>query len=292
MQNSLGVLLSVCTLLLWGVGDFYIQRSTRLVGIWKSLFFISLFGMVLELPFVWRDIQALFLTPQALLLLIILGTTVFLAALLDFEALKRGKIAVVEPVFGLGIPFTVFLATFSGHDILSASQFFLITIIFVGILLSVMVKGSFHYDRIIWEKGVFIAILGTLAMSLTNFLTGIGSQLISPLMTIWFINFFLTVTTLVYLFAKGEWRSLPRDLEKHTKVILEESLFDNIAWLSYAFAMTIIPISIVTSISEGYIVLTVLLGVSVNKETLNRHQILGTILAVLGVVFLALTVTS
>ncbi|MDD5050153.1 MAG: EamA family transporter [Candidatus Pacebacteria bacterium] len=292
MQNSLGVLLSVSTLLLWSVGDFYIQKSTRLVGIWKSLFFISFFGMVLELPFVWVEVQKIFLSPQSLILLVVLGLSIFLAALLDFEALKRGKIAVVEPVFGLGIPFTVFLAVVSGHDILSLTQSLLIGAIFIGIILSVVVKGSFRYDRIIWEKGVFIAILGTLAMALTNFLTGIGSQLISPLMTIWFINFFLTITTFVYLFAKGEWRSLPNDLRRHSKVILEESLFDNIAWLSYAFAMTLIPISISTSIAESYIVMAVLLGVSVNKETLNRHQVLGVILAVLGVISLSLTVTG
>ncbi|MDD5068561.1 MAG: EamA family transporter, partial [Candidatus Pacebacteria bacterium] len=131
-----------------------------------------------------------------------------------------------------------------------------------------------------------------LAMALTNFLTGVGSQLISPLMTIWFINFFLTIATFVYLFAKGEWRSLPNDMRRHSKVILEESLFDNIAWLAYAFAMTLIPISIATSIAESYIVMAVLLGVSVNKETLNRHQVLGVILAVLGVISLSLTVTG
>ncbi|MDD5068685.1 MAG: EamA family transporter, partial [Candidatus Pacebacteria bacterium] len=161
MQNSLGVLLSVSTLLLWSVGDFYIQKSTRIVGIWKSLFFISFFGMVLELPFVWVEVQKIFLSPQSLILLVILGASVFLAALLDFEALKRGKIAVVEPVFGLGIPFTVFLAVISGHDILSLTQSLLIGAIFIGIILSVMVRGSFRYNRIIWEKGVFIAILGT-----------------------------------------------------------------------------------------------------------------------------------
>lgn len=248
--------------------------------------------MVLELPFVWINAQSLFLNPKALLLLVILGSAVFLAALLDFEALKRGKIAVVEPVFGLGIPFTVFLAIFSGHDLLTPVQFALITVIFIGVILSVMIKGSLHYNRIIWEKGVFIAILGTLAMSLTNFLTGIGSQEISPLMTIWFINFFLTITTFLYLFINKEWRSLADDLRRHSRVILEESIFDNIAWLSYAFAMTLIPISIATSIAESYIVVAVLLGVSVNKETLNRHQVIGVILAVIGVIFLSTTVTG
>lgn len=292
MLNSFGVLLSVSTLLLWSVGDFYIQKSTRLVGIWKSLFFISLFGMVIELPFVWKDAGMILLSPSGLLLLLILGFVVFLAALLDFEALKRGKISVVEPVFGLEIPITVFLGIMSGYDVLSATQLFLIVLIFIGVVLSVMVKGSFHYHRIIWERGVFLAVIGTVAMAITNFLTGVGSQTISPLMTIWFINFFMTVATFIYLFFKKEWRSLPNDLYRHSKVILTESLFDNIAWLSYAFAMTLIPISIVTTISQSYIVLTVLLGVSVNKETLNRHQVVGVSIAVLGVILLSTTVLN
>jgi drug/metabolite transporter (DMT)-like permease len=292
MFSSLGILLSVCTFLLWSVGDFYIQKSTRSVGIWKSLFYISFVGVVLVLPFVWLDLGNLFLNEKGLFLLTVLGLIVLFAALFDFEALKRGKIAVVEPVFGMEIPITVFLGIALGHDVISTYQLVLILIVIAGVFLAVMEKGSLHYKKLIWEKGFFLAIIGTIAMSITNFLTGIGSQTISPVLTIWFINFFMTVACFAYLVVNKDWKNLYSDFKNNAKVVLTESLFDNAAWLSYAYAMTLIPISIATTITQSYIIMTVLLGVSVNKEKLNRHQVWGILLAIVGMLFLSATVMS
>ncbi len=292
MSGNLGLLLSFSALLMWSVGDFYIQKSTRVVGIWKSLFYISFFGSLLMLPFVWKELPAIFSQPHNLYLLLTLSVIVLLAALFDFEALKRGKIAIIEPIFGLEIPITVALGILVVHDNISSIQLALIVAVFVGVVLSVMSRGRYHYHRIVWEKGVFLGILGTIAMALTNFLTGVGSQRISPLTTIWFINVFMTVLPLFYLILNKKAGTIFRDFRRHYTVVVSESIFDNTAWLSYAFAMTLIPISIATTISQSYIVITVLLGVYVNKEKLNSHQTFGVALALLGVLALSSTLIS
>jgi drug/metabolite transporter (DMT)-like permease len=65
-------------------------------------------------------------------------------------------------------------------------------------------------------------------------------------------------------------------------------IFDNIAWIAFAFAMTLSPIGITTALSESYIIIAVLLGIFVSKEKLEQHQKIGLVVAVGSAVLLAL----
>jgi|GEM_PF-4617325 3-methyladenine DNA glycosylase Mpg len=47
----LGVLLALGALASWTVGDFFIQRTSRKLGIWKALFFITILGAIVLFPF-------------------------------------------------------------------------------------------------------------------------------------------------------------------------------------------------------------------------------------------------
>ena len=106
-------------------------------------------------------------------------------------------------------------------------------------------------------------------------------------MTIWFLHTTLALACLIYLAAKRELASIGRDLRKYPGTILGLSIGDNLAWISYAFAVNYIPISIATTISEAYVALTVLLGIFVNREKIKKHQLIGVALAVIGVIALS-----
>lgn len=66
-------------------------------------------------------------------------------------------------------------------------------------------------------------------------------------------------------------------------------ILDNVAWTAYGFAMIYIPIAIATTISESYVALSVMLGIFVNREKIEKHQIIGIVLAILGVILLSST---
>jgi uncharacterized membrane protein len=210
-----------------------------------------------------------------------------IAALFDFEALREGKIAVIEPVLGLELPLTVALSVILIHESLSDRQFLAMILVFVGIVLAI--TTHLHHLKIhkrFFEKGVILAGIGAVGMALSNFLVGYSSQQISPLLTIWFAHGALGLISLIVLIITGRL-SIRRDLKHHGGIVLAESILDNGAWLAYAFATSLIPISIVMTISESYIVLAVMLGIYVNREKLKGHQLLGTILAVCGVILLS-----
>lgn len=286
MFNNLGIIFALIALVSWGFADFFIQKTTRVVGSWKALFFIGIVSLVGLFPFVKSDLASLSVTN--LLLLGLLGLVVVSAALFDFEALRQGKIAIVEPIIGMELPITVALSMVLAGESLTLLQVFLISVVFVGIILSITAHHThWFYHKRIFERGAILAGVGAIGMALTNFLVGVSSQDISPLVTIWFAHSFLAVICGAYIFSKGEFFSLVSDFRKNPKPIIAQSILDNVAWLSFATATTYIPIAIATTISESYIALAVLLGLFVSREKLKKHQLAGVALATIGVITLS-----
>lgn len=284
----MGVLFALGALVCWTFGDFFIQRGTRTVGNWKTLFYIGALGSIVLLPFVAREIGATLSNPSNAIILLLLVIVTLFTALFEFEALKRGKIAVVEPVMSLELPITIGLSLALWGERLSATQGILSLVVFIGIMLAVTIHHShLHYHKRIFEKGFILAGIGAVGMALVNFLTGVGSQTTSPLFTIWFLHSTLAIICLFYFLYRGETKSILADIRRYPKTIVALSIFDNLAWISFAYAVRYIPISIATTVSESYIALAVLLGIFVNREKLKPHQFVGIALTIGGVILLS-----
>ena len=198
----MGLIFAVIALLSWGVGDFLIQRSTRKFGDWISLFYIASFASIVLFPFIYKDLQSLFLFSKEFLLLTVASVVILFAALFNFEGLKRGRISVIEPIFALEIFITILLATILLKERLSGFQIFLVSSLIVGVIL-VSVRSFYNLKKIRLEKGVIFALFGTIGMGATNFVFGLSARQTSPLMVNWFASLFLALFTLAYLLISG-----------------------------------------------------------------------------------------
>ena len=282
MTHYLGITFAVVALFGWGAGDFLIQRTARLLGSSKALFFIGTTGLLGLLPLVADDLMKL--TGNAVTFLVFLGIVVVVVTTLDFEALRKGKIAIIEPVVGLELPITVGLSVVLAGETLSLAQIGIILLVFMGILMAVTSQPiAWKARNRAFEKGVVLALISAIGMAFTNVLVGISSQDISPFVTIWFTHSMLAVVCGLYIIGKGNARSLSVDIMQRPRLILGQSILDNVAWVSFAKATTLVPIAIATTISESYIALAVLLGVFINKEKLSRHQVTGVGLTIVGI---------
>lgn len=286
-----GIIFAGIALLSWGIGDFLIQRSARKFGDAISLFCITAFAALVLLPFVLDDIGALLQKMDLTTVLLLLLTTgvILFASLFDFEALRIGKIAAIEPIYAFEIIITASLGTLLINERLSLSQMVLIGAITLGIVL-VSVRSASHLKTIKWEKGVAYALLATIAMGGANFLFGVGSRESHPLLVNWFTSAGMAAVLFIYLVRSGKLSLLKKDLEKHAPLILGVSIIDNAAWIAFAYSTLYIPIAISTGISESYIVLAALLGLIVNREKLKAHQYAGLIVTPLAAILLALTI--
>lgn len=287
-MNNLGIIFSLVALLAWGFGDFFAQKATRKIGIWKSLFCTGLVGSALLFFFVRDDLLNIPLGSDWVLLGL-LGVVFVLAATFDSKALKEGKLSIIEPLIGIELPITVGLSIALAGENLNLLQSVSILTVFVGIVLAMTTHfHHLHYHRRIFEKGVILAGVGAVIMALTNFLIGLSSREISPMVTVWFADTLLFIVCGVYLIYLRELASLRRDFREQPGLLAIQSLCDNVGWISFALAVTLIPISIATAISESYVAVAAILGIYLNHEKLKSHQIIGIVFAVCGIIALSL----
>ena len=282
----MGILFAFIALFSWGIGDFLIQKSTRKFGNWQTLFYICVFSVFALFPFVYNDLGVLWENPKDLVFLLFASVVILFAALFDFEAFKRGKISVIEPVNAMELPVAVFLATFILKESMTPQQAILIAFLMLGIFL-VATRSLGHLKNIHAERGVWFAIIATIGMGLTDLLFGIGGREISPMMINWFTDVFLTAVSLAYLVYRSQIKEMIADWRSEKKLILGLSFVDNLAWIAYTFSMTYIPIAVATGISESYIAFASVLGLTLGGEKLRKHQKFGLVVCIVGAVALA-----
>lgn len=292
MYTGIGIALAFVAMLSWGFGDFMIQKSARKLGDFETLFLISGFGVVLLLPFVFKNIPAVLANSgNSLIILSVASVVIFIGALLDFEALKAGKLAIVEPIWSLEIPAAAIAAYFILGERISITQIVLIISLVVCLFL-VGLKNKDISKKFFLEKGVFIALFGAIVMGLANFLMGWGGRVSDPLMVCFFTNVIMTLFTGVYLVYVGKLSKTFLDIGRDFRLVIPMCIADNVAWIAFVFAMFLAPIAIATALSESYILVAVLLGLAINHERIHTHQKVGLVGAILTAVILAVITTG
>ena len=285
----MGITYALGALLFWAIGDFFIQKTSRKIGVVESLFFIGITGSVAFFPFVKNDLMAIFSDGSMLAIVCLAGIVMFFAALFNFEGLKDGKIAIVEPISSLEMPLTVLLSIVIIFERPTLTQLLLIAVIFIGVLLTITQHHThLHFHKRIFEKGVAFAGIGAVGMALTDFIFGLSSRDVSSVVTIWFVHTIIATLCLVYILVKLDIKDLGRRFIKYPVIIITQSIADNLAWLFYGLAVITLPISIAITVSECYVVLAAMFGVFLNKEKLKKHQYAGVGIVFVGVIILSL----
>lgn len=288
MSVSLGISLAFLAMLFFGFGDFLIQKSTRKVGDWETLFFITSFGAVVLLPFVWKDLPSIFNSgPQTILVIAMAAVSLLVAAIAEFEALKRGKLSIVEPLWSLEVPIAAILAFFLISERISLYQVGLIVIL-LACLMMVSFKEKSLNKSLFLEKGVVIAVISALLMGSANFFVGWGGRVSDPLIMNFSVDVFMMVASAIVLLARRRFHRSFLDLEHNYKMLVPMAILDNGAWIAYVLAMTLAPIAVATALSESYIIIAVLLGLYLNKERLQPHQKIGLVGAVVSAIVLSM----
>lgn len=285
MSPSLGVTFALGALICWGFGDFFIQKTSRSIGIWKTIFYVGLFGTVLLFPFVVPQLVQSVGDLRVWGMFLAVGLVALATALTDFRALKDGKLAIVEPIVSTEVPLTALVGVVLIQEWLGVPATILILTAFVGIVLAVSARVS---ARHFFERGAGWALLAAGSMAALNVATGVVSRETSPLLTIWFTHIFVGLAAYIYLRSHGKMRNTVKEFSRYRFIISATSLLDMGGWLCFAASTTAIPIAITTTISEGYVPLVVLLGIFINRERLKKHQLLGIVVAIVSIFLLSM----
>lgn len=293
MTPTYGLIAAFIAFLAWGFGDFAIQRATRSVGTMPAIFSIGAFGSIVLLPFAWNGLGLAVADGRIVSLLALTIFITFVTAMFELEALRRGKIAVIEPVLSFELLITVAIGILIIKEAVTGWQLLFALIVFLGILLTVLRREPKHWWAF-WKKnrwlepGVLLAIFGAIVMSFANIFTGLVSQSTTPVVAIWYIHTALAIVCLFWFIGHRTTKAVFHKIFTNWRPVLTESVLDNAAWLAFAFAVTALPISITIAITESYIALAALLGIIVNRERLQKHQYAGMVIAIMAAIALAI----
>ena len=272
-------------LLCWGVGDYLIQNNARKIGNVEALLWISLVGMLATLPLVAGQLHLLGVWPD-FLLLALLGAVTFIAAMVDFEALKVGKLAVVDMVIALELPLTILLAIVFLHDSLDLWQVALIVLLIAGVIM-IALDGMDLSLKL--EAGVLFALAAAGSLALLNFLTAVGSRTVTPLMAVWAPALFSAVFCLVVILKRGSAGGVLERARNNLTLVIAMGVVDFSAWIFYAYATSLGELSIVNAITESFPAVALMLGVWLGREKISKRQYLGAAVALLASIALAMT---
>ncbi len=262
----------------WGFGDFIIQKGTRKIGDMESLAWIGLIGTLGLLPFIWHDF-ILVTSKSNFYILSALGIITFIIGIINFEALKQGKISVVEVILEAELPIAVLLGLFFLRESLTLLQIILIVLVFTGIFLIAAEPGQIK-KRHWFEKGAMLALVAAAGYGVIDFLTAVGAKTISPLLTIWFTWAAFTLICFIYMAWHGKLRRFFKDAAKYKWLVLSMGIIDTIAWALFAEAAKNNELSVIVAITESYPAIGLILGVTINKERVVARQYAGAALAV------------
>jgi uncharacterized membrane protein len=216
MMIEIGVIFAFIAMFAWGFGDFLIQKSTRKIGVWITLFIITLTGFVVLTPFALKNAQNLFTFGRNIF--IIGGIAYFIAAFLDLESLRKGKLDIVEPIWSLEIISSTLLAFFILGEKLENIQFLFIGILIISLVLVSLKSFNFERKHLV-EKGVFIAVIAALTMGVANFFIGVGSRQIDPITMKWGMDLFLTVCSFFIILKNKEFKGLFKKIKQNKKTL-------------------------------------------------------------------------
>lgn len=294
MSPIIGTLAALTALVGWGTGDFAIQRSVRRLGSLQTLFFVAVAGTIIFLPFVWHHLPALFGNRQSMVLLLGAAATMGTAAFLNFEALRSGKISVLEPVISIELPMTIAIGVLLLGEAISLQQFLLALTVFLGLELTVIHRAKhrylffFFHHHFRLEDGVVLAVLGAIFLGFTNILSGLGGQASDPLTAIWMIHTVIAVLLFCLFLWQGILGEVFKQCIQHWRPVVSAGILDNLAWAGFITAATILPISVTTAISEGFVALAATLGIIFNGERPQHHQKIGIGIALVAAIALAI----
>ncbi len=278
MNISFNIFAVLGAMLCWGFGDFIIQKVTRKIGDMEALAWIGVLGSIGLLPFIWQDLS-LVVSASNFWILLGLGVIAFIIGIINFEALKRGKISVIEVILEAELPIAVLLGLIFFGESLSGFQILLTLAIFSGIILIATGPGDIRKSHFL-EKGAVLAVVAAIGYGIIDFLTAFGAKTISPLLTIWFTWATFTLICFIYMAWRGKIVSFFKDAGKYKAIVLGMGVIDTLAWILFAIAVQSNKLAITVAITESYPAIGLILGVAVNREKVTIHQYIGAFIAV------------
>ena len=277
-----GILLALVCAVVWAVSEFVTKLSLDREEKWKVLFHAQLFGGLIALALIPDKARITSVFSFAGWYLLLLGALNALGMYFLYRSVKAKGIALTSPINNASAVITVILGVLFYKESPTLLQWLAMALIMGSILaLTLRKEGKMAMDKEISFSAAAMGIWGVFI-----FLMKQPSIIFGPLLFVAGIKLLTACFSVPALIRK---KMKVWNLKRHVLLlVILLGLVDGGGFLALSAAMAQAPVSIVSVIASASPALSVLLGVLILKEKLDRRQTLGILGAIFGILLIAL----
>ena len=260
------------------------------------MLFTAFFGILVALYVLIFRFGSISTDPKSALIMLVSGAASFLSGYLYLVALKKDSPSVVVPLFQLIPIFRYFLGMFFLNEFLSGPQIFACLLVIAGSMILTLESVGNKF------KLKMHVILPMLLCTLVTAVNGLAFKYVAVESNYWNTQFWdflgLFIAGVVVFNLNPSWRKVFSEIIGHKKsFVLGITFFNEIinvaAGLIFTYAMLLMPLAIVSVVSNGlqpffvllFGVILTLLTPKLAHVTLSKRNLVQKIIAI-GVIFL------
>ena len=297
MNNELAIALGAGLggMLGWGLADFFAKKTIDRIGDVTSLTWGHIFGSIALVLFAFYEHFSrgyVFAAPgsgSVWIFLIAFGILQAVVYLFVYKGFGKGQVAVLNPVFSSYSGIVAILSVVVFGEVVSKGLVVTLVLVFLGIiLLSLDLAGlrnkklNFLHIPGLREVGIATVLAAIWTLFWGKLVEGQDWLSFTLLMYV-----FMTITLLVVCRArKISLRNIPNDVWKFLVLI---GVCEIIAYLAITMGYSATSkTSVIALLSGAFSLPTILLARVFLKEKIGATQTAGTVLIIIGIMFLSL----
>lgn len=302
----MGILLGLSAALFWGGADFFVGYATRMVGTYRTLFYMQFFGLIgLAIYLAITGAFAQLVTGaywQAWAWALLVALLNVISSLSLYRAYEVGVISVVSPIVASCAALTVVLALLSGERLTMLHGVGIAIALFGVVLVATSFSSTGKKDALETSEGQNARLARKKGLGLPPGIAWGLTATVGYGFVFWILGFYVTPTLggiapvwLMRVVTLCVLSLVAAPLKQNMRVprgrvwwfIAAVGILDTIAYVSYAIGVTTAQVAVVSVIASLFSAITVLLAWIFIREKLQWSQWLG-----IGIIFVAVALVN
>lgn len=254
-----------------------INSKNSLISTYVRTLVITLFlFIVVTLRNNFNDLYLL--DKKTIIFLVLSGISNTLLWICYFKALDLGTVSKVTPIDKTSIILTLILSSIFLHEKITIIKVLSIIFILTGTLLTIKREDKDSKDN----KWILYAFLTAIFTSTTTVISKIGIENTNTCLTTFLRTIIVLILLTIINLFKNKFKDIKNLDKRNYMFIILSGISTSLSWLFYFTSLSLGEASIVFPIEKLSLVVSIVTSTIFLKEKLNKKQILGIIIIVIG----------
>lgn len=254
-----------------------IDSKNSLISTYVRTLVITLFlFIVVTLRNDFNDLYLL--DKKTIIFLVLSGISNTLLWICYFKALDLGTVSKVTPIDKTSIILTLILSSIFLHEKITIIKVLSIIFILTGTLLTIKREDKDSKDN----KWILYAFLTAIFTSTTTVISKIGIENTNTCLTTFLRTIIVLILLTIINLFKNKFKDIKNLDKRNYMFIILSGISTSLSWLFYFTSLSLGEASIVFPIEKLSLVVSIVTSTIFLKEKLNKKQILGIIIIVIG----------